>query len=72
VKVRVYDATLSEGTRGAGVEFGTRDRLRVALRLGDLGVAATAARRVSRSEVSRTARQSPSRPRRSISRRMPP
>ena len=39
MKVRVYDATLSEGTRSAGVEFATRDRLRIALRLGELGVA---------------------------------
>jgi 2-isopropylmalate synthase len=39
VKVRVYDATLTEGVRGAGVQFAARDRLRVALRLADLGVA---------------------------------
>jgi len=39
VRVRIYDATLSEGVRGAGIEFGARDRVRIALRLAELGVA---------------------------------
>lgn len=39
MKVRVYDATLTEGTRGPGVQFAPRDRLRIALRLAEMGVA---------------------------------
>ncbi len=38
MKVRIYDATLTEGTRGAGVQFSARDKLRIAVRLAELGV----------------------------------
>lgn len=39
MRIRIYDATLTEGTRAAGIQFSPRDKLRIALRLGELGVA---------------------------------
>lgn len=39
MRIRIYDATLTEGTRAAGIHFSARDKLRIALRLGELGVA---------------------------------
>ena len=39
MRVRLYDATLTEGARAAGIHFSARDKLRIALRLGELGVA---------------------------------
>ncbi len=39
MKVRIYDATLTEGTRAAGIHFSARDKLRIAVRLAELGVA---------------------------------
>lgn len=36
--VGIYDATLTEGGRAAGVQFSARDKLRIALRLGEMGV----------------------------------
>lgn len=39
MRIRIYDATLTEGTRAAGIHFSVRDKLRIALRLGELGVA---------------------------------
>jgi 2-isopropylmalate synthase len=38
VRIRIYDATLTEGTRAPGIHFSPRDKLRIALRLGELGV----------------------------------
>ncbi|HYS79706.1 MAG TPA: alpha-isopropylmalate synthase regulatory domain-containing protein [Anaeromyxobacteraceae bacterium] len=37
--IALYDATLTEGTRQAGVQLSVRDKLRVALRLAEMGVA---------------------------------
>jgi 2-isopropylmalate synthase len=39
VKIGIYDATLTEGAREAGTELSVRDKLRVALRLAEMGVA---------------------------------
>lgn len=39
MKVDIYDATLTEGTREAGVQLSVRDRLRIALRLAEMGIA---------------------------------
>jgi 2-isopropylmalate synthase len=39
VKIAIYDATITEGTRQAGVQLSVRDKLRVALRLAEMGVA---------------------------------
>lgn len=39
MRVRIYDATVTEGARAAGIHFSARDKLRIALRLGELGVA---------------------------------
>lgn len=39
MKIAIYDATVTEGTRQAGVQLSVRDKLRVALRLAELGVA---------------------------------
>jgi 2-isopropylmalate synthase len=39
VKIAIYDATLTEGTREAGIELSVRDKLRIALRLAEMGVA---------------------------------
>lgn len=39
MRIRIYDATLTEGTRAAGIHFSARDKLRIALRLGEMGVA---------------------------------
>ena len=39
MKIGIYDATLTEGTREAGIELSVRDKLRVALRLAEMGVA---------------------------------
>ena len=38
MRLRIYDATLTEGTRGAGIQFSARDKLRIAVRLGEMGV----------------------------------
>jgi 2-isopropylmalate synthase len=63
VKVRIYDATLTEGTCSAGVQFSARDKLRIAVRLAELGVAWVEAgwpgRRPSDLEVFRAARGVP-------------
>ena len=37
--IALYDATLTEGARQAGVQLSVRDKLRVALRLAEMGVA---------------------------------
>ncbi len=39
MKIGIYDATLTEGAREAGIELSVRDKLRVALRLAEMGVA---------------------------------
>ena len=39
MKIGIYDATLTEGAREAGVDLSVRDKLRVALRLAEMGVA---------------------------------
>jgi 2-isopropylmalate synthase len=39
LRVRIYDATLTEGTRAAGIHFSARDKLRIAFRLAELGAA---------------------------------
>ncbi|HET9596508.1 MAG TPA: hypothetical protein VFP65_13045, partial [Anaeromyxobacteraceae bacterium] len=39
MRIALYDATLTEGAREPGVQLSVRDRLRVALRLADMGVA---------------------------------
>jgi 2-isopropylmalate synthase len=39
VKIAIYDATLTEGVRQAGVQLSVRDKLRIALRLAEMGVA---------------------------------
>jgi 2-isopropylmalate synthase len=39
VRIAIYDATITEGTRQAGVQLSVRDKLRVALRLAEMGVA---------------------------------
>lgn len=39
MKIALYDATITEGTREAGVQLSVRDRLRIALRLAEAGVA---------------------------------
>jgi 2-isopropylmalate synthase len=38
VRIQIYDATLTEGTREAGVQLSVRDKLRIALRLAEMGV----------------------------------
>ena len=39
MKIGIYDATLTEGAREAGMELSVRDKLRIALRLAEMGVA---------------------------------
>ena len=39
MRIAIYDATMTEGAREAGVQLSVRDKLRVALRLGEMGVA---------------------------------
>ncbi len=39
MRIQIYDATLTEGTREAGVQLSVRDKLRIALRLAEMGVA---------------------------------
>jgi len=39
VKIAIYDATLTEGARAAGLQLTVRDRMRIALRLAEMGVA---------------------------------
>ncbi len=39
MKIGIYDATLTEGAREAGLELSVRDKLRIALRLAEMGVA---------------------------------
>jgi 2-isopropylmalate synthase len=39
VKIGIYDATLTEGTREVGVQISVRDKLRIALRLAEMGIA---------------------------------
>jgi len=39
VKIGIYDATLTEGAREAGLQLSVRDKLRIALRLAEMGVA---------------------------------
>lgn len=39
MEIRIYDATLTEGAREPGLQLSVRDKLRVALRLAELGVA---------------------------------
>jgi len=60
VRLRIYDATLTEGTRGAGIQFSARDKLRIAVRLGEMGVswveAGWPADRPEDAELLRTAR----------------
>jgi 2-isopropylmalate synthase len=38
VKIAIYDATLTEGAREAGIQLSVRDKLRIALRLAGMGV----------------------------------
>ena len=38
MRIQIYDATLTEGTREAGVQLSVRDKLRIALRLAEMGV----------------------------------
>ena len=39
MKIAIYDATLTEGARAAGPQLSVRDRMRIALRLAEMGVA---------------------------------
>jgi 2-isopropylmalate synthase len=39
VRIGIYDATLTEGAREAGLQLSVRDKLRIALRLAEMGVA---------------------------------
>jgi 2-isopropylmalate synthase len=39
LRIALYDATLTEGVRQAGVQLSTRDKLRIAIRLAEMGVA---------------------------------
>jgi 2-isopropylmalate synthase len=39
LKIAIYDATLTEGARAAGLQLTVRDRMRIALRLAEMGVA---------------------------------
>ena len=39
MRIAIYDATITEGSRQAGVQLSVRDKLRVALRLAEMGVA---------------------------------
>ncbi|HEX9288171.1 MAG TPA: hypothetical protein VF904_01510, partial [Anaeromyxobacteraceae bacterium] len=39
MKIGIYDATLTEGAREAGLQLSVRDKLRIALRLAEMGVA---------------------------------
>ena len=38
MKIAIYDATLTEGAREAGIQLSVRDKLRIALRLAGMGV----------------------------------
>ncbi len=39
MRIAIYDATVTEGSREAGVQLSVRDKLRIALRLAEMGVA---------------------------------